>query len=193
MNELTTWDYAASVERVRPKVLKLHDLTLDIYHELWEARDALSAQGARSDLTSGQMSRSWEGYCADVGLVKRTVNRWLTRYDPEERKLIEAPEPEAPEGTKVSARQPHTIEDASVNELLRGVTLLEDEHDKLLATLYAQAAKDDPGGWYDHYRKALQARGLMPRSKQKCERLIAEHSGNYLDTEEIFRLFPVQA
>lgn len=88
MNEIQTWDYEASVERVRPKVMKLKSLTLDVYHELWEARKHLSSQGARTDLTSGQMTRSWEGYCEDVGLVKRTVNRWLSGYDPVERKVI---------------------------------------------------------------------------------------------------------
>lgn len=137
MNELTTWDYAASVERVRPKVLKLHDLTLDIYHELWEARDALSAQGARSDLTSGQMSRSWEGYCADVGLVKRTVNRWLTRYDPEERKLIEAPA--TPEEEETDTTSSISFEEMPKEDLLtymRGITAsLKDELEKNPATV----------------------------------------------------------
>ena len=90
--ELTTWDYDESVKRMRNTLPGWRDLTLDVYHELWEAREALSNQGARTDLTSGQMARSWESYCDDVGLSKRTVNRWLTRYDPVERKLIEAPD-----------------------------------------------------------------------------------------------------
>ena len=75
-----TWNYEESVERLRPKLADLPDLTiarlvwpdaLDVYHELWEAREALSASGA------------WAQYCEDVGLAKRTADRWLERYDAE--------------------------------------------------------------------------------------------------------------
>ena len=92
MNEVTTWDYDASVTRVRPKVMKLKTLTLDVYHDLWEAREALStpAWNKASDGTNDP-PLTWAQYCEDVGLVKRTVNRWLQRYDPEKRQLIEAP------------------------------------------------------------------------------------------------------
>ena len=94
MNKVTAWDYDASVKRVMPKVMRLKELTLDVYQELWTAREQLSNQGARTDITSGQMSRSWESYCEDVGLVKRTVNRWLQGYDPVKQQLIEAPRKE---------------------------------------------------------------------------------------------------
>ena len=96
MNEIQTWNYEDSVKRVRPKVMKLRELTLDVYHMLWTAREHLGNQGARTDLTSGQMTRSWEGYCEDIGLSKRNCNRWLSGYDPVERKLIEAPRDEKP-------------------------------------------------------------------------------------------------
>ena len=106
MNEVTTWDYEASVKRVRPMVIRWKTLTLDVYHELWEAREHLRNQGTRTDLTSGQMSRSWEGYCEDVGLSKRTVNRWLSGYDESERKPIERPKPVARETPKQPVEEP---------------------------------------------------------------------------------------
>ena len=59
------WDYDGSVRRVRPMVLRWATLTVEMLGELWAARDALSSRGARTDLTSGQMSRSWDGYCTD--------------------------------------------------------------------------------------------------------------------------------
>lgn len=89
--KLKDWNYKESVERIKPKVYKLKTLTLEVYHELYTARAALSNQGSRTDLTSGQMSRSWESYCDEIGIAKRTANRWLERYDSENRKLIEAP------------------------------------------------------------------------------------------------------
>ena len=42
MNELAAWDYDASVERVAPKVLKWKTATVELMHDLWEAREALS-------------------------------------------------------------------------------------------------------------------------------------------------------
>ena len=82
MNEMTNWDYDESVKRVRPKVMKF-ELTLDVYHELWTAREALStpAWNKRSDGTNDPPP-TWAQYCEDIGLVKRTVDRWLERYDP---------------------------------------------------------------------------------------------------------------
>jgi hypothetical protein len=45
MNEMQaepSWVYEVSVERVRPKIMILKTLTLEVYQELWEAREALS-------------------------------------------------------------------------------------------------------------------------------------------------------
>ena len=89
---MTPWDYDASVERVAPKVLKWKTATVELMHDLWEAREALShspSEAAKVLHGTNDPRRTWEGYCEDVGIAKRTVNRWLERYDPEGRKMIE--------------------------------------------------------------------------------------------------------
>lgn len=83
------WDYKASVEKVKTLAVNWKKLTLEMLSELYTAREELGAQGTRTDLTSGHLSRSWTQYCEDTGLHRRSVNRWLKRYDHADRKLIE--------------------------------------------------------------------------------------------------------
>lgn len=71
------WNYDRSVTKMRPRVIKWKTLTENMLTELRTARKELSNQGVRSDLTSAQTVRSWEGYLRDIGLAKSTVNRWL--------------------------------------------------------------------------------------------------------------------
>ena len=93
---IETWDYTASVERMRPMVVRWKTLTVEMLHELWEAREALSKTGAAGHVENlsgtDDPLRTWAQYCEDIGLSKRTANRWLQRYDPQGRKLIEAPD-----------------------------------------------------------------------------------------------------
>jgi len=70
MNE---WDYDKSVKKVRGFVFKWKNLNEEICGELRIARQILSSQGKRTDLTSGKNSRSWADYCHDIGVEKRTV------------------------------------------------------------------------------------------------------------------------
>lgn len=91
MNEITKWDYDESVNRMKPLVVKWRTMTIEMLQELWTARENLRAQGARTDLTSGNLARGWETYCEEIGLPKRTANHWLSQYDAAEKKLIEAP------------------------------------------------------------------------------------------------------
>jgi hypothetical protein len=91
MNEITKWDYDESVNRMKPLVVKWRTMTIEMLQELWTARENMKAQGARTDLTSGKLARGWETYCEEIGLPKRTANRWLSQYDAVEQKLIEAP------------------------------------------------------------------------------------------------------
>jgi len=88
------WDYDESVTKVKPLVMKWGTLSIEMLGELHKAREVLSRPGTRTDITSGQMSRGWESYCTDVGLEKRTANRWLKMYDPKRHKLLMAPGPE---------------------------------------------------------------------------------------------------
>jgi hypothetical protein len=59
--------------------------------ELWIARESLRAQGKRSDLTSGKNTRSWEQYCIEIGITKRSANNWLNMWFPEQLNLEDKP------------------------------------------------------------------------------------------------------
>jgi ParB family chromosome partitioning protein len=70
------WDYNDSVKKVRGYFLKWGTLTQDILNELATARETLSKRYHRD----GTNVPSWDSYCQDIGLEKRTVNRWLERH-----------------------------------------------------------------------------------------------------------------
>ena len=84
LNEIEkTWDYDESVKKMKVVIYKWIQLTNEILHELYTARENLRSQGKRTDITSGNNTRSWESYCNDIGIVKRTANKWLEGYNPE--------------------------------------------------------------------------------------------------------------
>lgn len=77
------WDYDESVKKVGRFVYKWKTLTEKMRDELWIAREKLSQQGRRTDLTSGEKSQSWSQYCKDIGSSRRVVNTWLFKaYGP---------------------------------------------------------------------------------------------------------------
>jgi hypothetical protein len=92
------WNYEKSVETTKALVSTYRKCSLDLVKELFSAREALSNQGFRTDLgtnvpkfADGQFcptAKTWESYCEDIGLEKRTVNRWLALYVPEEERLL---------------------------------------------------------------------------------------------------------
>lgn len=107
MKALKVWDYAASVQKMRPLVVRWKTLTSEMLEELHQAREALSKQGARTDLDPNG-SKSWIGYLRDIGLAKETARRWLGFYDPVEKKKIEPPPKPQPEPIRPKGR---TIDD----------------------------------------------------------------------------------
>ena len=109
MNSITAWDYNASVERVRPMVIKWRTLTVELVGELYQAREALRNIGGdrRSEsfsVPNGTL-KSWADYLNDVGLAKSTVHRWLERYIPEENKLLTPEELEERKAIETRAKQ----------------------------------------------------------------------------------------
>ncbi len=95
MNEPARWDYDASVQKMRPLVMRWKTVTEEMLEELYKAREALSAQGARIDLRPNGRKLTWGTYLEDVGIPDRTVRRWLTFWNPIEKKRIEPlPRPE---------------------------------------------------------------------------------------------------
>ena len=93
MNNLTAWNYEESVKKIRPMVMNWRNLTVEIVEELYMARKELSKPGARNDLVPNG-TKTWESYLDDVGLARRTVHRWLERYEPTENRLMEPEEVE---------------------------------------------------------------------------------------------------
>lgn len=74
------WEYKISTKFVSDNIFKWKNLTEDVAKELWIAREMLSKQGARTDLTSEQKFRGWAGYCEEIGSSKQVVNRWLKQW-----------------------------------------------------------------------------------------------------------------
>ena len=81
-DELTRWDYDASVKKMRRWKIS----TIDGLVELYTAREELSRPGTRSDLVSNE-TRSWTDYLDDIGLSRATVHRWLSRFNPETKQI----------------------------------------------------------------------------------------------------------
>lgn len=76
---LEQWDYESAVERTRPKVLAWANATIELYRELYLAREALSRKGANWD---GR--KTWTDFCADIGYSRQAVNAKLKNFVPAE-------------------------------------------------------------------------------------------------------------
>jgi hypothetical protein len=131
--DVAAWDYDASVGRVRPMVLRWGQLTVEMLGELWTAREALSSTGAAGHVANlggtDVPPKTWADYCADVGLEKRTANRWLGKYDPERRCVKELPAPD-PKALSVMERHRELCEQA--REAAAEMILLEAHWGRLL-------------------------------------------------------------
>lgn len=89
---LETWNYEKSVETTKALVSTFRKVSLDLVRELYIARQALEPRGRTASGTFVPMVKSWEQYCNDIGLIKRTADRWLALYIPEEDRLLTAEE-----------------------------------------------------------------------------------------------------
>lgn len=76
---LEQWDYQAAVERTRPKVTSWQTATLELYRELFLAREALSRKGA-----NWEGRKTWTDFCADIGYTRQAVNAKLKYFVPAE-------------------------------------------------------------------------------------------------------------
>ena len=89
------WDYDTSVKSVEQQVFKWKNLSTDILNELWIAREMLSKPGRPEKTRSIVPQKTWNDYCEETGLIRRTVNRWLDRFNsptpvqPKEKELDE--------------------------------------------------------------------------------------------------------
>ncbi|MDY4611481.1 MAG: hypothetical protein SPD11_12795 [Sphaerochaetaceae bacterium] len=86
---LKPWKYEESVS-VGKKLVSMHrKITLELVRELYAANQALSQQGARSDLVPNDTKlMTFEQYLCAIGLAKKTAYRYLSIYLPEEDRLL---------------------------------------------------------------------------------------------------------
>ena len=71
------WDYEKSVNDMIPKIEKWKQETYEIACELYIAREYLSKEGRPKKLGQGDPVLTWAKYCKDIGIPKRTGNRWI--------------------------------------------------------------------------------------------------------------------
>jgi hypothetical protein len=76
------WSYDASVEKVRVVFAHWKKLTTEMIEELIRARTELSKSGNPLVRTEDGVERrlTWNDYCKEVGINRRTANRWIDRY-----------------------------------------------------------------------------------------------------------------
>lgn len=82
------WNYEKSVENAKGLVSAFRKVSLDLVRELFYAKKALEPQSRSAVGTFVPTVKSWENYCNEIGLVKRTADRWLAFYIPEEDRLL---------------------------------------------------------------------------------------------------------
>ena len=77
----TDWNYDKSVLKVQGLVVKWKNISVEILRELYIARQMLSKQGIRNDLSPNGEKLGWTHYLNEVGLPHETARRWLKQYD----------------------------------------------------------------------------------------------------------------
>lgn len=137
-----SWDYTASVERVKPMVVRWRNLTVELVDELYRAREALDGRGRTAHGKVEVPNGTFTDYLNDVGLAYRTVHRWLERYVPEERKLL-TPE-ELEERKQIETRAKQDADKARVGKVLEfeRTGRAPDDWDESAEALAAKRAKD---------------------------------------------------
>jgi len=107
------WDYNQSIKKVKVLVYKWKNLTVEVVNELFIAREILSNQGARTDL---EEVKTWEDYCNDIGIEKRTGNLWLQRYLQPREKIPEVIKLPAGKFTIIYADPPWQFDNAGFTQ-----------------------------------------------------------------------------
>ena len=77
---LRSWNYQEAVERTRPKVTAWSQATMELFRELYIAREALSRRGGTRDPNQP----TWPDFCADIGYTRQAINAKLKYFVPAE-------------------------------------------------------------------------------------------------------------
>ena len=77
---LRSWNYDEAVARARPMVTAWSKATMELFRELYIAREALSRRGGSRDPNTP----TWTGFCADIGYTRQAINAKLKYFVPAE-------------------------------------------------------------------------------------------------------------
>lgn len=83
------WNYQKSVEKVKAINYHWRTLTEEVFIELSIARGMLAIRTGRPKVETNVPTYSWDGYCDDIGVEKRTVNRWLKAHEEGRKQVTE--------------------------------------------------------------------------------------------------------
>ena len=80
------WSYSDAVATARPLVVNYADVRTKLLDQLWVAREKLSvrAEERNRDATGSfvPVDKTWDNFCQDIGIPRRTVNWWLKPLAP---------------------------------------------------------------------------------------------------------------
>ena len=82
---VASWDYNSAVERTRPLVLRWTQSCIELYRELFLAREDLSRKGSgfrRNE--DGEPVKTWNDFCQEIGYTRQAVNARLKNFVPAE-------------------------------------------------------------------------------------------------------------
>lgn len=81
---VASWDYDSAVERTRPLVLHWTRACIELYRELYLAREALSRKGSGYRHQEGVPVKTWNDFCEEIGYTRQAVNARLKNFVPAE-------------------------------------------------------------------------------------------------------------
>lgn len=81
---VASWDYDSAVERTRPLVLHWTRACIELYRELYLAREALSRKGSNFRPQDGETVKTWTDFCTEIGYTRQAVHARLKNFVPAE-------------------------------------------------------------------------------------------------------------
>lgn len=81
---VASWSWDAAVERARPLVARWTQANVELYRELYIAREVLSRRGSAYKRIEGVPVKTWQDFCAEIGYTRQAVNARLKNFVPAE-------------------------------------------------------------------------------------------------------------
>lgn len=167
-NQLETWDYDSAVEKAKPLVIRWANASIELYRELYIAREALSRRGGDRK-REGQYLKTWGDFCEDIGYTRQAINAHLKNFVPAELSESGRDEFVKIESKAVAVRDPQResriVHAMETGERLAGWTSedekefkrrKENEHFSLMAQKWGTKKIKTNWGGKDYFSDALQ-------------------------------------